>query len=98
MRIRAKPTPLIHVMEKTFYCPPCNRCDDFYERTWEHRTHMTMSTVLTTTLTMPPPKTGSEMTGRASLTIILANRSVMRSRWPFFRIGRILSAYFLCVL
>ncbi len=61
-------------------------------------THMTMSTVLTTTLTMPPPRTGSEMMGRASLTIMLAKRREMRRRWPFLRMGMIFLAYLRCFL
>jgi len=42
--------------------------------------YMTMRTVLTTTLGKPPPKTGSAMTGRVSLTIMLARRRVTSSK------------------
>lgn len=62
------------------------------------KTHITIKTVLTTTLWKPPPKTGSEMTGRASLTTIFARSSVMSRRWPFLRTGRIFLAYFFCFL
>ena len=62
------------------------------------RTYMTMRTVLTTTLCTPPPRTGSAMTGRVSLTIMFARRSVTRRRCPFFRIGLILFAYSFCFL
>lgn len=61
-------------------------------------THITMSTVLTTTLTIPPPSTGSEMMGRASLTIMLAKSSEMSRRWPFLRMGMIFLAYLRCFL
>ena len=37
-------------------------------------TYMTMSTVRMTTLSTPPPKTGSEMMGKVSLTTMLAKR------------------------
>lgn len=53
----------------------------------EDATHMTISTVLTTTLCTPPPRTGSDMTGRDSLTIMFARRRVTRRRWPFARMG-----------
>ena len=59
---------------------------------------MTIKTVLTMTLCTPPPNTGSEMTGSVSLTIMLANSNVTRSRCPFFRIGSIFRAYSLCFL
>jgi hypothetical protein len=49
----------------------------------ENDTHMTMSTVDTTTLWTPPPRTGSAMTGSVSLVIMFASRSVTSSRWPF---------------
>jgi hypothetical protein len=58
---------------------------------------MTMRTVETTTL-CTPPRTGSEMIGSVSLTIILARRRVTSSRCPFLRIGLILLAYFFCIL
>ena len=59
---------------------------------------MTMSTVLMTTLSTPPPKTGSEMMGKVSLTTMLAKRREMRRRCPFLRIGMIFSAYLRCLL
>ena len=59
---------------------------------------MTMRTVLTTTLCTPPPRTGSEMTGSVSFTIMFARRSVTRSRCPFLRMGLILLAYSFCFL
>ena len=59
---------------------------------------MTIKTVLTTTLTIPPPRTGSDMIGRASLTIMLAMRRVTRRRWPFLRMGWIFRAYSFCFL
>lgn len=59
---------------------------------------MTIKTVLTTTLCTPPPRTGSEMTGRVSLTIMFASRSVTSSKWPFLRMGSIFFAYARCCL
>lgn len=57
-----------------------------------------MSTVLTTTLEISPPRTGSEIMGRVSLTIMLAMRRVTRRRWPFLRMGWIFRAYSFCFL
>lgn len=45
-----------------------------------------------------PPRTGSEMIGNVSLTIMLASSRVTRSRCPFERIGFILLAYLRCSL
>ncbi len=53
---------------------------------------MTIKTVLTTTLKKPAPNTGSEMTGKASLTTMFARSSVIRRRWPFLRMGMIFFA------
>ena len=61
-------------------------------------THMTMRTVLTTTLCAPPPRTGSEMTGSVSLTIMFASSRVTSRRCPFLRMGLILLAYSFCFL
>jgi hypothetical protein len=57
-----------------------------------------MSAVETAIAGMPPPKRGSATTGRDSLTIMLQRMRVISRRCPFFRIGRILAAYFFCVL
>lgn len=59
---------------------------------------MTINTVLATTLTTGLSKTGSQMTGSVSLTIILASSKVTRSRCPFLRTGSIFFAYAFCFL
>ena len=59
---------------------------------------MTIRTVLTMTLGTPPPRTGSEMTGSVSFTIMFASSSVTRRRCPFLRMGLILLAYSFCFL
>ena len=57
---------------------------------------MTMRTVLATTLWTPPPRIGSAITGRVSLTIMFANSKVTSSKWPFLRMGLILLANSFC--
>jgi hypothetical protein len=52
-------------------------------------THITINTVLTTTLCAPPPNTGSAIIGKDSFTIIFARRRVTRRRCPFERMGLI---------
>ncbi len=42
--------------------------------------HMTINTVLTTTLGNPPPRTGSAITGNVSLTIIFAKSRVTSNK------------------
>ena len=59
---------------------------------------MTMRTVLATTLWTPPPRIGSAITGRVSLTIMFANSKVTSSKWPFLRIGWTFLAYAFCFL
>ncbi len=59
---------------------------------WDEKTYMTMRTVLTTTLWTPPPRMGSAITGKVSLTIMFARSSVTSRRCPFLRMGLILFA------
>ena len=44
------------------------------------KTYITIRTVLTTTLCAPPPRTGSEIMGSVSFTIMLASKSVTKRR------------------